>query len=331
MTIKMYLESSLEVPLATLNMDTQNSSFLRKAYEEHLFRRQGLQLCKQLIQLAIEMQKHRGCTLAILSGDHFFETQLYGIQRDITDRLNTIEEFRRDFLSLDESMHIIQEWICIRRQWSNDTPEENFLLHSNLIAELLKLIRQIVRRAKLLTNSPERSAMVSFCFTAWLTMIETTAQARGLATHCAVKEQCPTEIRSRLKFLHGQLIDLDKQFNATLLEFSPASAKSIKHKADKMDYQTHLERFLGMLENDFCKQIPGTDADSVYTSGSHVVSACQQILVCMLKIIENKPSAELENWIAGKKPSQEANNDSGDSLNDAANEEEDSNTQFAIK
>lgn len=302
MTIKIDLESHSNVPLMAWSMNNNNAApHIRKAYREHLFRRQGLALCKQLIQLAIELQKHRGCTLAILSGDHFFETQLYGIQRDITDQLNTVEEHRREFLSLDESMHIIQEWICIRRQWSNDSPEQNFLLHSNLIAELLKLIRQVVKRAQLLSTNPEGSALASFCFAAWLNMIETAAQARGLATHCAVQGHSPAELRSRLQFLHRQLLDLDQQFSDTLESIAPAQARNIRNKAERMEYQAHLKRFLAMLELDFCKKPrPETDADAAYTAGSHVVSACQQILVSILKIIETKPAPDLEDWINGK-------------------------------
>lgn len=303
MTIKIDLESCVHVPQnAWIMHHNKNGQKLRTAYREHLFRQQGLRLCKELIHLMIALQKHRGCTLAILSGDQFFETRLYSIQSDITEQLNTIEAQHSEYLSRDESRQLIREWVCIRRQWSKDSPEQNFLLHSNLIAELLKLVRQVVTRAGIADTRPDCTALASFSFCDWLNMIESAAQARGLATHCAVKEHCAAEIRSRLRFLHRQLMTLDQQFEHTLNAIAPLQARTLKERTARLDYRAYLDQFLEMLKHQFCDQAtPGTDADSIYTAGSHVVSACQHILDCMLRIIETKPDPELEDWIYGQK------------------------------
>lgn len=282
-----------------MNTETSTES-IRQAYRDHLCRRQSLQLCKQLIKLAIELQKHRGCTLAILSGDLFFETQVASIQRDITEQLNLIEEDRREFFSLDESMQIIREWICIRRQWRSDSPEENFLLHSNLIAELLKLIRLISKRSELDSLSTESIAFNRFCLDTWLNMIEIAAQVRGLATHCAVKEETPAEIGSRLKFLKSQLEQIDQQFNETLDSFEDYQIRSIREFTQQLDYHVHLNQLIRYIDDHFRpNQAPGIDVDAVYTAGSHVISDCQQILSKMLRLIENYPDKRLASWIDG--------------------------------
>lgn len=271
---------------------------LQEAYQDHLVRRQGLALIKEMIKLIIDIQKHRGCTLAILSGDHFFETQLYSIQRDITEQLERIERIRIEFFTLEESKHVLQEWVCLRRQWTQDSPEENFLLHSNLISEIIKLIWHVVKRSNQLGLSEAQDQLIRFCFNDWLKMIETTAQARGLATHCAAREHNPGEIRSRLNFLHRQLKELDEQFQSALDEFAEEQAEAIQLKSQRVAYRDHLERFLSALYRDFCNRaLPKMDADTIYTLGSHAVSACQQVLFSMLKRIDRAISPDLKSWI----------------------------------
>lgn len=280
-----------------MNHSGQTNS-LQTAYQDHLYRRQGLALGKELIKLIIDLQKHRGCTLAILSGDHFFETQLYGIQRDITEQFDRIESLRKEYLSLEESMHIVQEWVCIRRQWVSDTPEANFLLHSNLISELLKLIWRVVQRSGQLGLQPSHDRLVTLCFKDWLKIIETTAQARGLATHCAVLEHNPPEIRSRLNFLQKQLRELNNQFQTALDECSEDQAQVLTLSIQRVEYHDHLQRFLNALNEDFCQsESPALDADTIYTFGSHAVSACQQILFTTLKRLDSQLSPELKAWV----------------------------------
>lgn len=272
---------------------------LQNVYQEHLHRRQGLALAKAIIRLMIDLQKHRGCSLAILSGDHFFETQLYSIQRDITTQLEDIERLRKRYLERAEFSHVLQEWLCIRRQWTNDSPEENFLLHSNLISEVLKLIWRVIQRAGLLGQSATQDKLVELCFSEWLKIIETTAQARGLSTHCAVLHSNPPEIKSRLKFLEKQLIELDDRFQDCLEHDAMQPSQALTQSQQRLEYRKHLQRFVAALNADFIyTDYPKLDADTIYTYGSHAVSAYQSILFSALKLLDQQLSPELENWIS---------------------------------
>ncbi len=297
----MGIESSLPLANQAIAMHEPDASLtIREAYLQHQFRQQGLALCKQLINLVIEMQKHRGCTLAILSGDHFFETQLFGIQRDITDKLRQIDGQSASILQASDRNHIIQEWVCLRRLWRKDTVQENFLLHSNLIAGLLKTIWQVAQRTRLLGISETQDTLVTFCMRDWLHMIETSAQARGLATHVAVQREATNDIRSRIRFLHEQMKELDRTFHAHLDDFEPQHAERIRHAAEQADYPIHLENFMSQLKQDFCdSNRPKTDADTIYTLGSHVVSACQIVLQAANQLIEKTLSPELAAWVEG--------------------------------
>lgn len=283
-----------------------NLDSLRAAYQEHLHRRQGLALNRELVKLIIELQKHRGCTLAILSGDHFFETQLYGIQRDITEQFDQIDHLNNEILSVSEIRQVVQEWVCIRRQWTHDSPEQNFLLHSNLISEALKLVWRVVQRSGLQGFGQEHDLLVRFCFRDWLKMIETTAQARGLATHCAVREATPPELQSRLIFLSKQLAQLDEEFDSTLSSLRPQLARAIAHHSLKVEYSKHIAQFREVLDDKFCSQEkPQYDPDSIYTLGSHAVSACLHVLFTAMKSIETQLSPALTQWVLGELPGHE--------------------------
>jgi hypothetical protein len=297
----------MTIKLATTNIAIANTMArehadpsIKEAFQAHLQRQNGIQLCKALIRLTIEVQKHRGCTLAILSGDHFFETQLFGIQRDITANLQQIEELRLDYLNEDEIKPTIQEWVCLRRQWRKDSVQQNFLLHSNLIAELLKLVWLVARRSQQMSLNEAHNQLMSFCLRDWLKLMETAAQARGLATHVAASQATKDDIQSRIRFLNTQLERLSEEFKLSIAKLHPEQGDLLERAIAYADFDNLLNLFQTELENHFCSTAPpNIDADQIYTSGSHVVRACQQVLWSALKLIEKTLSPKLQAWVEG--------------------------------
>lgn len=277
---------------------------LHKAFQAHRTRQLGLALCKQLIDLTLEFQKHRGCTLAILSGDHFFETQLFSIQRDITELLQRFEVERREFLTLAEAKHILQEWVCIRRLWRKDSIQQNFLLHSNLIGELLKSVWVVAQRTEQGSDNARPDELTTLCLRDWPQIIEVAAQARGLATHVAVSQNQDPQIQSRIRFLGAQLTELNAVLLARMKSINHDFACTIEATMVRTEYARHLDEFQHSLEFEILgnrrKSARAVDADHIYTLGSHVVSAAHQIMLAGLKRLEKTMSPELTAWVQGQ-------------------------------
>lgn len=270
---------------------------LKAAYTKHLVRRQSIQLCKELIALVVDIQKHRGCTLAILSGDHFFETQLFSIQRDVTEKLSRVEQLRREFLPLSDAMSVVGEWVGIRRQWSKDTAEQNFLLHSHLIATLLKYIRVISQQFQIDDLGPEHQNLTTFCFTEAIEMLELSAQARGLSTYCHVTKEPSEEFVSRLKFLHAQMTDSSDSLVKSFDSFGSGTSSKMSLAADNVAYHASFEAFSTAIKRTIDRSSEDLCADSLYTLGSNVISAMQAILWVALKELEVAMSPALVKWV----------------------------------
>lgn len=276
---------------------------IQKAFQAHRTRQLGLNLCKHLIDLTLEIQKHRGCTLAILSGDHFFETQLFSIQRDITELLQRFEQERREFLNLAEAKHILQEWVCIRRLWRKDSVQQNFLLHSNLVAALLKSVWLVTQRSGQLGMTARQDELATLCMRDWPQIIEVAAQARGLATHAAVSQTSEAQIISRIRFLNAQMKELNQTLLVRMQQISKDLAFPIETTMERTEYARHLEEFQHSLEfailGEQKKGAKPIDADHIYTLGSHVVSAGHLIMLACLKRLEKTLSPELSAWVQG--------------------------------
>ncbi len=271
------------------------------AFEAHKTRQQGLVLCRLLIDLMLEIQKHRGCTLAVLSGDHFFEMPLLSIQRDITEHFQRFESERREFLSLTEAQQILQEWVCIRRLWRKDSVAQNFLLHSNLLAELLKLLWLVAQRSGQLGVSERQDELTTLCLRDWPEMIETAAQTRGLATHVAVSGEIEPEILSRVRYLAEQLNLLDTRLNDRIQQLDKEALRAIQVRVESTEYTSHLANFQNSLSleilNERSAHNKAVDPDHIYTLGSQVVSASHQCLLTGLRLIERALSPELAQWV----------------------------------
>lgn len=272
---------------------------IQNAYLSHMQRQKGLTLCKTLIELLIEIQKHRGCTLAILSGDRFFETQLFSIQRDITEKLKLLDSSQQTFLTAVEVRQILGEWVSIRRQWHKDSIQENFLLHSNLINELSKYIWLIVERSNQLHISKTQDQLLGLSLRDGIQIMEVAAQARGLATHIAAGKNDNSVFTPRLTFLCRQLTELNHASLYAYEQLESTYGDKIHNKRQVTEFDEHLKAFQEALTENFIDSSKLMDTNVIYTLGSQVVSASHQILLAAIRLTEQSLSPELEAWING--------------------------------
>ncbi len=272
---------------------------LHNAYQRHQQRRGAIKLSKLLIKLVLEMQKHRGCTLAILSGDHFFAAQLHSIQREITTLFKQIQQHEASKHLQDDLQGLLKEWILLRQHWPKDAPHENFLHHSNLIARINHFIWQACGENISGDLAPSSVNLSRFFLKDWLDMIETCAQARGLATHSAVLGSLSDEIHSRIRFLSTQMQARNAGLMDLIATLDEHHAEQLRTRMAHTDYQTHLQTFIQAIE-DGLSQRWLNDADWLYRLGSQCVSACQQVLWCALQLLETSLPMALAGWVQGQ-------------------------------
>ncbi|MDX1452943.1 MAG: hypothetical protein R3183_10325 [Oleiphilaceae bacterium] len=281
------------------NNGDANVANLQQLYARHTARREAIRSSKHLIKLLLELQKHRGCTLAILSGDHFFATQLHSIQREITELFRSIQKNAKSAVQQEDLSNLLKEWVVLRQHWPKDDPHENFLHHSNLIARLLTFIWQSCGERLVQDLDNAQQQLARFFFKEWLDMIETCAQARGLATHSAVIGTLSDEITSRIRFLNTQMEQLDKGLQTLLPTLQNHHQNALLKRMDNTEYAEHLQAFMATTSEGLNRG-KLDDADSLYRLGSQCVSACQQVLWCALHLLDHCLPQELDAWVSGQ-------------------------------
>ncbi len=177
---------------------------------------------QQLLHLMADIQRHRACSLAILSGNVSFEAQVRSLNRKINARLSYLDAQPEltEILDQREWDNVLGEWKVVGYGWRKDNVLHNFELHSHLVEKILNIVRESGRWVLRSGNYSEAiadhylgHAVFEYVFSTHLYRIETLGKLRGLGTH-AVNGECGDDMRIRINYLlqsarHEQLAARD--------------------------------------------------------------------------------------------------------------------------
>lgn len=174
---------------------------------------------RQLIGLLADIQRHRACSLAILSGNLSFEPLARSLQRKIRARLDFLDSQNdlRDVIEPRQWQYLLNEWHVVGYGWRQDNVLHNFELHAHLIEKLINIVREAGRRildsdscAATRANTRLSPTLTDFLFFTHLYQLETLGRLRGLGTHLAqaghqdkncIDDKNHCNIQSRVRFL----------------------------------------------------------------------------------------------------------------------------------
>ncbi|WP_432454585.1 MULTISPECIES: nitrate- and nitrite sensing domain-containing protein [unclassified Agarivorans] len=227
----------------------------------------GLNTLKQLKNLLVALQKHRGLSSAILKGNTQAEAELATQQQQIRRYQSTLcedqfiaEQARWDSFS--------QHWQSLQHSWQNNNLENNIAQHSLMIKNLLFLAQDLAGFYSL-ANLSKQHKNIDFLWFELLETAESIGQARALGSGLAAANQSSSVERIRLAFLHNKIAQID--------------AHSLNHFADSFipqdpSYQPLLEKLLQTIQLELInKPRPTINVADYFQQASAVLDGLYQL------------------------------------------------------
>lgn len=231
-------------------------TFIRHLFDGFHLNRMVINSIQQCIQLLADIQRHRACSLAILSGSLSFEDQVTALNKKINARLAFLDRQTEWAEVIDPHAwdSVLNEWKVVGYGWRQDNVLHNFELHCHLLDIILNIVRNAGRWVLRSGSYSEQAAnhhighdIFAFVFETHLYQIETIGRLRGLGAHVASSGCTDNSMRIRIEFLlqrarHEQT--LSREFlDAHALSVS----KNIPAVLDMQRNETSLLEFLSLM------------------------------------------------------------------------------------
>ncbi len=252
-------------------------------YLQHL---NSLMLVRHVALLMLEMQKHRGASMAVLAGNQAFVSRVDQSQSVIHRYIEIIQQLNQQtgqLISRDKWNSIKHDWQALIAHWQNDPVIANFEFHNHLIDRMVKLIWELSSHYRYSSDdlAVEETPQIVLTITLKLMpeLLENIARARGLATHVCSLGTSNAEFDSRfVSLLHDLNMNKEKMrvISRTLqrdtLRAVPSLPEILLHD-HKLD---HLKQMVST------KIIGATDitlkSDELFDFASDVINTYSQVI-----------------------------------------------------
>lgn len=174
----------------------------RKRREEELFRK-GITYLKNLRQLLMHIQQHRGLTNSFLSGNVSVETEIERLEILIKKEIDDVEIIDGWMQENTKWESILDHWTRLNVNFKTTDAESNLKQHNLLIANLLYLIDDLAYAHHL-----GKLGLVAATDTDWrnlLSIAEFVGQARALGMGAVSKGYCSSVLRIQLNHLRVKI------------------------------------------------------------------------------------------------------------------------------
>ena len=227
----------------------------------------------QINQLIKSVQKHRGYTMGLLSGDQSYQERFRNLQEALQRRLKMLEIYSSksdELLSEREKSNLYFCWHTISNNWQGDNATESLELHSHFVEELLTLLGNVSANlsAPLLddmTLSDDEMAhlekMESFPYAlaklevlAFVSKtlpegIENVGKLRALSTHVAVEEEINDSDFRKLRFLVDTVRGQANVLRSVVVRLNDVCRTEFDALKIILEMEIKLELILSQIEN----------------------------------------------------------------------------------
>ncbi|BEU01806.1 hypothetical protein OAG1_06060 [Agarivorans sp. OAG1] len=242
----------------------------------------GLAALKQLKNLVVSLQKHRGLSCAILNGDQQQSAALNAQQKQIVSAHLSLSE--DSFVSRQARWDSFnQHWPRLQQNWPSNNLENNIAQHSLMIKNLL-FLSQDLASFYCLSSLSKQHKNIDFLWFELLETAESIGQVRALGSGLAAAKQSSSVERIRLAFLHNKIAQIDSQslnhFAHSFIPNDPA-------------YQPLLEQLLDTIEVELInKPQPTISVNEYFQQASKVLEGLYQLFDAGIAHLEAQQHAK---------------------------------------
>ena len=237
---------------------------------------------RQLIQ---HLPEHRGMTNAYLSGNLSFKEKILSKRTELASDIRLIDDIDK---RLGKQLGTTAQWNSIKMHWRrlesdafNSASTEIFSRHTQLIAEVLDLVKHISDNSSLTLDSELDSYYIKEAIVNLLPqVVENLGQARGLSSGLAAKQTVSHKQSIKLASLLSTIqtdINALKRGLQVLNQSNPQLASKINSHVNRA--LSNSERYLHFLQSEIltAEQI-NVKSNNVFSNGTDVIKANFNIL-----------------------------------------------------
>ncbi|MBP75526.1 MAG: hypothetical protein CMK85_03740 [Pseudomonadales bacterium] len=230
-----------------------------------------------LRQLVEQVQRHRGLSYGVMSGERSLEARRWSVHQQVNQLFETCQLYQPS-LHWHGSWHdALACWTQLKEGREEQDPESMLLIHNEMIRNLLATVQGLAERHDLVCLgrlAPQADGL-------WLELLRNTeivGQSRAIGTGIAANRQNQAGARAKLAALAAQLRE---QCYAVLarLASDPELRSLVDHpvRAAEDALDVLLERISALLDS----PEPGIDSAGYFQTATQALSA-QLLLVDML-------------------------------------------------
>ncbi|MFA7269511.1 MAG: hypothetical protein WC073_09225 [Sterolibacterium sp.] len=229
-------------------------------------RRKGILANRQIKQLLVDLQQHRGMANAYLNGDSSFWSSMEKKQAAISQDIAMLDDScGRELMTPRRWDGIKNNWQILCEETRGLTQEESFHRHSMLIRAVLYSLGDVAERSQIVGIGAADPALVNALWSDLPAVAEGLGQARGLGSGVAAKGDCSSVARIKLRFLEGRIGETMKWVSRDLTEIGIARTMDTSISRSWEETSQAVSEFLALLEGKIINVArPAIDAEHYF-------------------------------------------------------------------
>lgn len=245
----------------------------------------GVEYIISVRQLIQHLPEHRGMTNAYLSGNNSFKEKIFSKRTQLANDIRLIDKIDK---RLGKQLATTTHWNTIKNKWHrlendafNKPSTEIFSRHSQLIADVLDLVKHVSDRSDLTLDSELDSYYIKEAIVNLLPqVVENLGQARGLSSGLAARQTVSHQQSIKLTSLLSTIqtnINALKRGLQVLNQSNPVLSSKINSHINQT--LSASERYLNFLQTEIltAEQI-NVNSTRIFSNGTDVIKANFNVL-----------------------------------------------------
>jgi len=168
-------------------------------------RRSGLSALRGLQSLLAYVQQHRGLANGFLRGEATIEPALIETRNKVHAQIELIEATSDWMLDAESWRNVTESWAKIVASFPYVEAEKSFLIHCQLVRNILDLIAHTAKHHRLIAYSDSTGRAYAYLWQQLLNTAELLGQARALGIGVVVENNCSVKTRKQIEKLVSEI------------------------------------------------------------------------------------------------------------------------------
>ena len=274
---------------------------LIQSHKQHQNWLMAIEIIHELNELCLHIRSHRGTSTAQLEGDKFFESFTEKTAQTISEKLVDLDERNSIFSSFeaeDAFFVVVQQWLKIQLHWRQWYAYKNFSKHSDLLADIHKLICQISDYyIKQQRDESDSAELAYFLFHPHIKAMESIAKIRGLGCFTCAKQYVSAEDKKVLRTEIKQFYLLWSQRNEAFMQLPLLMQSPLIKDADARQLNAFIADFIHLTEPLVMHHPAMPNATEIFNAGSCILNIMNMQFNLGLEQLKEYFPDELQQWV----------------------------------